>query len=35
MVPVAASSGASTGWNSENFEDMGEWFNALMADSFA
>jgi NADH dehydrogenase FAD-containing subunit len=35
MVPVAASSGASTGWNSENFKDMGEWFKALMADSFA
>lgn len=35
MVPVAASSAASTGWDSDNFKDMGEWFKALMADSFA
>lgn len=35
MVPVAASSAASTGWNSDSFEDMGKWFNALMGDSFA
>jgi hypothetical protein len=32
---VAASSAASTGWNSDSFEDMGKWFNALMGDSFA
>jgi NADH dehydrogenase FAD-containing subunit len=35
MVPAAASSAASTGWNSGNFEDMGQWFKALMGDSFA
>lgn len=35
MAPVAASSGASTGWNSENFKDMGKWFSTLMGDSFA
>ena len=35
MAPVAASSAASTGWNSDNFEEMGTWFRALMADSFA
>ena len=35
MVPVAASSAASTGWNSDSFEEMSKWFNALMADSFA
>jgi NADH dehydrogenase FAD-containing subunit len=35
MTPVAASSAASTGWNSDSFEEMSIWFNALMADSFA
>ena len=35
MAPVAASSGASTGWNSDNFQDMGKWFSTLMGDSFA
>jgi NADH dehydrogenase FAD-containing subunit len=35
MVPVAASSAASTGWNSDSFGEMSIWFNALMADSFA
>lgn len=35
MAPVAASFAASTGWNSDSFEEMGTWFNALMADSFA
>lgn len=34
MVPASASSGASIGWNSENFEQMGTWFKALMGDSF-
>lgn len=34
MKAVAAASGASTGWNAENFEDMETWFNALMGDSF-
>jgi sulfide dehydrogenase [flavocytochrome c] flavoprotein chain len=35
MKAVPAGSGASVGWNSEHFEDMGTWFKALMADSFA
>ncbi|MBL8307743.1 MAG: FCSD flavin-binding domain-containing protein [Rubrivivax sp.] len=32
-VPVAF--GASSGWSSGNFSEMGTWFNALMADTFA
>jgi NADH dehydrogenase FAD-containing subunit len=35
MLAVPAATGASIGWDSESFEDMGEWFNALMADTFA
>jgi len=35
MEPVPASSAASTGWNSDSFEEMSTWFRALMADSFA
>ncbi len=35
MKAVAASSAASTGWDSDNFEDMDEWFRALMGDTFA
>lgn len=35
MQAVAAASGASTGWNTDSFEDMNKWFGALMADSFA
>jgi NADH dehydrogenase FAD-containing subunit len=35
MVAVPAASGASSGWSGDNFEDMGIWFRALMADSFA
>ena len=35
MKPVAASSAASPGWNSDNFQDMGIWFKALMGDTFA
>ena len=35
MKPVPASSAASVGWRSDNFEQMNQWFNALMADSFA
>ncbi|HMW22097.1 MAG TPA: FAD/NAD(P)-binding oxidoreductase [Burkholderiaceae bacterium] len=35
MVGVAAGSGASLGWDADGFEDMGTWFKALMADSFA
>jgi NADH dehydrogenase FAD-containing subunit len=35
MAPVAGSSAASIGWNSDSFEEMSTWFNALMADSFA
>jgi hypothetical protein len=34
MKAVAAASGASTGWDADNFADMGTWFNALMGDSF-
>ena len=32
---VAAAGGASEGWSGDHFEDMGTWFRALMADSFA
>lgn len=35
MVPVAAAGGASVGWDADNFGDMGKWFNAVMADTFA
>ena len=35
MKPVAASSAASAGWNGDHYEQMGRWFQALMADSFA
>lgn len=35
MVPVAGSSAASAGWNSNSFEKMSIWFKALRADSFA
>ena len=35
MKVVAASSAASTGWDKGNFEEMGTWFKALMADTFA
>jgi NADH dehydrogenase FAD-containing subunit len=35
MAVVDASFAASTGWNSDNFQEMSTWFNALMADSFA
>lgn len=35
MQPVAAGSGASAGWNGDHFEDMGTWYQALMADTFA
>lgn len=35
MQPVAAATGASVGWNGDHFEDMGTWFKALMADTFA
>jgi NADH dehydrogenase FAD-containing subunit len=35
MQAVAASSAASSGWSSGDFRDMGTWFNALMADTFA
>lgn len=35
MKGVAEASGASTGWNQSHFEDMGEWFKALMGDTFA
>jgi len=35
MKPVLASSAASPDWNQGNFDQMGTWFKALMADSFA
>lgn len=35
MQPVPAASGASAGWSSRSFQEMDEWFNALMADTFA
>ena len=35
MVAVPAATGASVGWDTESFKDMGKWFGALMADSFA
>jgi NADH dehydrogenase FAD-containing subunit len=35
MAPVAAAGGASNGWSSDSFEDMGTWFKSLMSDTFA
>ena len=35
MQAVAASSAASVGWSSGDYRDMGTWFSALMADTFA
>jgi len=35
MVAVPAAAGTSVGWSSGHFKDMGTWFDALMADSFA
>jgi sulfide dehydrogenase [flavocytochrome c] flavoprotein chain len=35
MKAVAEASGASTGWSGDHFDDMGTWFKALMADTFA
>jgi NADH dehydrogenase FAD-containing subunit len=35
MKLVAESFGASAGWSQDNFDEMGTWFKALMADSFA
>ncbi|WP_088286058.1 FAD-dependent oxidoreductase [Ideonella sp. A 288] len=35
MVPVASSSAASVGWNADSFSEMGTWFKALMADTYA
>lgn len=35
MTPAPNSMAASTGWTSKNFKEMGEWFNALMVDTFA
>lgn len=35
MVPVAASSGEAAARSTENFEEMGKWFTALMGDTFA
>ena len=35
MAAVPAAFGASASWSSGNFRQMGTWFNALMADTFA
>jgi sulfide dehydrogenase [flavocytochrome c] flavoprotein chain len=35
MQAVAAASGASAGWSNRSFQEMDEWFNALMTDTFA
>jgi len=35
MLPAASGGGASAGWSSGHFKEMGQWFNALMADTFA
>lgn len=35
MKAVTAATMASEGWNGDHFEDMGTWFRALMADTFA
>jgi sulfide dehydrogenase [flavocytochrome c] flavoprotein chain len=35
MKAVPAATTASVGWNGDHFEDMGTWFKALMADTFA
>lgn len=35
MVPVPASFAASKGWSEKNVKQMGQWFDALMADSFS
>lgn len=34
MSAVPDSLAASAGWSSENFKEMGKWFDALMADTF-
>ena len=35
MKPVTQSSAASDGWTQKNFKQMNEWFDAIMADTFA
>lgn len=35
MVAVPKSLAASPSWTADNFKDMGKWFDALMADTFA
>ena len=35
MTSVPAAYGPSIGWSSDNFSEMGTWFNALMTDTFA
>jgi len=35
MVAVPKSLAASQNWTADNFKDMGKWFDALMADTFA
>jgi hypothetical protein len=35
IVAVPKSLAASQSWTADNFKDMGQWFDALMADTFA
>lgn len=35
MAPAPKSFAASVGWSRKNFTEMGKWFDALMADTFA
>jgi NADPH-dependent 2,4-dienoyl-CoA reductase/sulfur reductase-like enzyme len=35
MTPVVKSAASSKGWTQKNFKQMNEWFDALMADTFA
>jgi sulfide dehydrogenase [flavocytochrome c] flavoprotein chain len=34
MTPVTLATGASLGWKRDNFDEMEDWFNYLMADTF-
>jgi sulfide dehydrogenase [flavocytochrome c] flavoprotein chain len=35
MVSAPASAGASNGWSTDGFEEMGTWFRSLTSDTFA
>jgi sulfide dehydrogenase [flavocytochrome c] flavoprotein chain len=35
MAAATGSPGLSNGWNQDNFDQMGKWFQALLADTFA